>query len=342
MATDDEQKSEEKKSFRDVKEKMGGSLAGFRQYLTLRFAESFHLQRELHERPQTLPIKSSKWLWKETFKVLRADRNLWLGLGVLYLVIYAYLAAGTPSVNFAAARSTLDDPSAHVGGFIQIFSLTGSALSSSVQTNATNGPFYATFLTLIFALALVWAVRYVSAGKTVRIRDALYNGPTAFVSTIMLLLVMFAQVLPMTFGIYLYLAAKDAQIFSGGIVAMLMFLVLVMLSALSIYWICNTLLALVAVTIPGMYPGAALKATKELVAYRRFHVFLRILGYVVVVGLLWLVLLSIMVSLSFTVGFTTFMVNILRSFTLVTAIIYLYKLYRSLVDEQPETEQTAS
>ncbi|HEV2412274.1 MAG TPA: hypothetical protein VGS28_00520 [Candidatus Saccharimonadales bacterium] len=300
---------------------------------------SFKLDKH-NQRPLVLPVKPARWLIKETFALLKQEWRLFLGLGLLYVLIYAYIAAGTPGLSIATLRHTLQE--SKITGIAQIAATAGTAIDGSIQTNNSNGPFYATFLTITFSLATIWAVRHIIAGHTVRIRDALYNGTVSFISTSMLLVVLFLQMLPITFGVYLYIEAKANHILTGGVTDMVMFLVTALLTILSLYWLASTLLALVAVTLPGVYPGSALKAARDLAAYRRWHIVMRILSYVVIMALVWVVVLAITVSNPLTVIGAGFMINLLRGFTMITAVVYIYKLYRSLVDEADEQASSSS
>ena len=308
-------------------------LNGLKDIIGKTFAGSFRLDKQ-KERPIILPVKPARWLLKETYKVIKQEWRLFLGIGLIYAVIYAYIAIGSPGLNIAALRSGFEK--SRVTGIAQIAGTAGAALDGSIQTNATNGPFFATFLTITFALATIWAVRHIVAGHAIRIRDALYNGTVSFISTCMLLLLLFLQMLPATLGVFLYITARGDHVLTGGVVDMVMFLVVALLILLSLYWLASTSLALIAVTLPGVYPSSALRAAKDLAAYRRWHIIMRLIVYTIVMGLIWIVVISLTVSNPITVVASGFILNMLRGFTMITAVVYMYKLYRSLVDETDE------
>src|SRR5690606_852821 len=71
-------------------------------------------------------------------------------------------------------------------------------------------------------------------------------------------------------------AAMPTGLISEGVEAMLFWTVVILLMVLSLYWVTSTLIALVVVTLPGMYPLRALRTAHELVVGRRLRIVLRI------------------------------------------------------------------
>jgi hypothetical protein len=214
-----------------------------------------------------------------------------------------------------------------------VSSLTTAAFDATSSSNNPQGPLYGSLLTVLFGLCIIWALRQVLAGRSVRIRDALYNGPASLLSVVTILAVIFLQLLPLTFGAFMYTAGVATGIASNGLQHAALFVGASLLALLSCYWLSTSLIALMAASLPGMYPIAALKAAKELVGPRRWQLFQRILVFALLMALAWLVIIVAVVSNRVTIIFTTEVLDILRTLTLLASVVYLYKLYRSLVDE---------
>ena len=113
---------------------------------------------------------------------------------------------------------------------------------------------------------------------------------------------------------------------------MVIFIVAALSALLSCYWLSSTLIALMLATLPGMYPWHALLAAKDMVAYRRWQLFLKIAFFAVLVAVLWLVVVVITVSNPITRSVAPWIIDVLRGATLVVSVLFMYKLYRSLVD----------
>ena len=298
---------------------------------------SFRLTRRT-DVPQLPKIMTVRQLLKETWQLVATNRKLCFGIAAIYVVAYRFLAEGVGRINLADVQQALQDSSNHVSQFTGLTALTAAAFTSSSSTSDAQGKLYASLLTVIFILCMVWAVRQLLAGHRVKIRDALYNGPTSLIPFTTVLLLLFVQAIPMAFGIFLYGSARASGIAATGVENFVLFMVAALASILSSYWLSSTIIALVASTLPGMYPLAALRGAKELVIYRRWQIFLRILMFVLLVGVVWIVTVVLVVSNKITIGLSSFVVDMLRGVTLLFGTVYLYKLYRSLVDEEEEFE----
>lgn len=223
-------------------------------------------------------------------------------------------------------------------------------LISSVMSGTTS-PFgdgqsqvAAAFVGIMFWLVVVWIMRNIVAGKKVRLRDSLYNSGAPLISTMVISVVVFIQLLPVALVVIGYAAAtQTGLIAAGGVEAMVFWVAAGLLALMSIYWLSSTFIALVVVTLPGMYPFEALKIAGDLVIGRRLRIILRMLwagACVLVFSIVILLPLTLLDSwLSGLWGWyqavPTVPVAILLvgSVSLLWTISYIYLLYRRMVDD---------
>ncbi|HEY1085564.1 MAG TPA: hypothetical protein VGE34_02450 [Candidatus Saccharimonadales bacterium] len=202
---------------------------------------------------------------------------------------------------------------------------------------------FAVFIGLLTWLALVWLLRAQLAGQTPRLRDALYNSGAPIVSTTLLFLLLLLQALPAAIAIIAYTAAVSTGFLSSGVVAMVFFLVVFLSVVLSLYLVTSTFLALVVVTLPGMYPWRALRTAGDLVVGRRLRILLRLIWMAVTIAILWIlamipiVLLASWLQNTFTqiasVPIVPACLVVASSAATIFAAAYVYLLYRKVVDD---------
>lgn len=291
---------------------------------------SFRLARR-EDKPVVAKLPSIWWLLKDSLRFIKHYWKLFLGLGFVYLLLYKVMVLGFARVDVAGVREALRSIDESTVG--QLGTLYSTAVGTDLIAQDAQANAYANLLTILFILILFWAMRKVSLRREIRIRDALYNGTNGFFSFMTVLLIVGCQAIPMLLGIFMYGTAKTNGIVNGGVEDLTLFVAAVGLTTISLYWFMNSLFSLIAVTLPGMYPLAAVRATKDLVAYRRFAIFLRILGGVVAVLAVWVVALLLIAWSGIAAFIAPEIADVLRSLTLVFSVVYMYKLYRSLFPE---------
>jgi hypothetical protein len=146
-----------------------------------------------------------------------------------------------------------------------------------------------------------------------------------------MLLIMLAliQLIPFALGGGLYSVVKAQGVTVNGFEDLIFVGIWVLLSTLSAFWLTNTIMALYAVTIPGVYPLQALRATKKLVAHRRWFVFRKILFLPVVLTIVFGALFLFLIEVARGTVFWYLDVAYIAILPLVH--VYLYQLYRSLL-----------
>ena len=115
------------------------------------------------------------------------------------------------------------------------------------------------------------------------------------------------------------------------------------LAALSAYWITSTALAMVVVTLPGMYPLRALRIAGDMVVGRRLRILYRLLWMTVITVLAWVILLIpfIMIDMGLKAWIPAIdwlpivpvVVLILGTISFIWMTTYVYLLYRGIVDD---------
>jgi hypothetical protein len=124
---------------------------------------------------------------------------------------------------------------------------------------------------------------------------------------------------------------------------MLFWVFAITVATLVLYWITSTLIALVVVTLPGMYPFRALKVSGDLVMGRRLRIMYRWLWAGLVVVLAWAVVMIPVILLDTALKSTwpsiqnvpivPYIGALMSSATVIWLAAYVYLLYRRIVDD---------
>lgn len=317
-------------------------------YLKRRPHRSFRLTRRRdYARSLALP-----GYWQFTAYVGRVLRTHIKLFGLLVL-IYAALTAALVGVTSEEAYSELtgiirasgeETATGNWGAVEQSSVVFLSAISGGLSAEAdASKQAYAGLIGLLTWLTTVWLLRAILAGQRPRLRDGLYNAGAPIVPTFLISLVLIVQLLPLALVGLGYGAATASGLLEGGVEAMLFWLASALLVALSLYWATSTLLALVVVTLPGMYPMQALRTAGDLVVGRRVRILLRLLWAGVLVLALWALIMLplIMVDawLKAAVPVLAWLpivpvsLLILSSATVIVVAAYVYLLYRKVVED---------
>jgi len=110
----------------------------------------------------------------------------------------------------------------------------------------------------------------------------------------------------------------------------------ILLCVLSLYWLAGTLVALVVVTLPQMYPWRAIRIAGELAIWRRTRLLGHTLALAGLLLLMWVIILLPVLLLDTVLKWewlplVPFAVQALSAFSVVFGATYVYKLYRSML-----------
>ena len=186
-------------------------------------------------------------------------------------------------------------------------------------------------------------MRALMAGGKPKLRDGLYNAAAPFLSTLLVSFVVVLQLLPVALAAIGFSAASATGLFDGGVEAMLFWVGAGMLGMLSLYWITSSLIALVVITLPGMYPLQALRTAGDLVVGRRIRILLRIAWMLLLIAVAWVVVVvpvilfdSWLKSLWPAIAWLPIVpvtMLVMASLTVLWGAAYIYVLYRKVVDD---------
>ena len=187
-------------------------------------------------------------------------------------------------------------------------------------------------------LVSIFLTRHLMAGEKLKVRDAMYNALSPLASLLVVLVVMAVQLLPMLILLVAYSSAVETNLFSnaGHTIGFALFSVVML--ALEWYLLPSSVMASVAVSAPGLYPGVALRTAGELIRGKRVRFWLASLVLMMVLAVICGVIVApviVMVVLG-RWGITTVAVQILVSVAVVLATelsaVYYYIYYREMLD----------
>lgn len=322
--------------------------SSFSAYQKRRPHKSFRMTRRRdYARSLALP-----GYWAFTVYVWRtfaAHKRLFLGLVLIYAVLEA-IFVGLASQDLYSQLSALLD-NTNDGTFSGIWGSVGQAgllllsgMSGGLTPEMTEAQqIYSVIIFLLIWLTTVWLLRAVLGGSRPRIRDGLYNAGAPIVPTAIIMAVLVLQLLPVTIGVIIMNAAITTHLFDSGILAMLGSVIVALLTIISMYLVTSTIIALVVVTLPGMYPLQALRTSGDLVIGRRIRILLRI-GWALLGAILsWsvVVLAAILIDRGIKhllpaidwLPFVPAIIALMSSIITVWVAGYVYLLYRKVVED---------
>lgn len=287
---------------------------------------SFRLQKKIRAESRYVP--SAKELFSQSFLLIIKNWPLFVGIMLVHGALYALLVKTTATLDISSLQNSVKEVfGSEVGTASGTASLVGAVLGSPRKVE--SGGFVVTFLVITTSLIYVWAARERINGAVIRVRDALFNGLGPLAGVFTILLFMGIQLVPFGIATFFYTSARSNALFASGFEDLFFFMITFFSGLVSFYFLTSSIIALYAAALPGVYPLRALKAAKELVAFRRLSIFRRVLSLAVLISLTYLVLLVIVVRLFPDRTYTfidTYQIAIIPFIN-----VYLYKLYRALL-----------
>lgn len=283
------------------------------------------------------------------FHTLWENKRLFGLLTLVYAVLSGFIVGVASQDVYTQLGDTLKETGGDIfegnmGQIGQAGLLLAATISGGANATPTEGQqIYGAIFVLLAWLTTVWLLRNTLAGHAVRLRDGIYNAGAPIVATFFVAIVLIIQLLPLGLAFLGYSAAVSSGLLSGGVAAMVFWMVASLLAVLSLYWVTSTIIALVIVTLPGMYPMRALRTAGDLVIGRRLRILLRLLWMLLGIVVIWaVVMIPIVIFDTWIKGvwpaianFPTIPLVLLAasSVTVVWAAGYVYLLYRKVVDD---------
>lgn len=230
-------------------------------------------------------------------RTLLKNKKVFLLLALTYAIVTAIMVGIASQATYTTLTDTISQTSgnlftSNLGAFGRAGLLLMAAVSGGINgTLSTVQQVYAVIILLMSWLTTVWLLRNILAGHKVKLRDGLYNASAPLLSTFLVAIVMLVQLIPVAIALIGYSAAQTTGLLSGGVEAMLFWIAAGLLMLLSLYLITSTFIALVVVTLPGMYPMQALRTAGDLVIGRRIRILLRLLWMGLGVVIAWVIVM---------------------------------------------------
>ncbi len=287
-------------------------------------------------------------------QVLWTNKRLMGGVAIVYAVLAATFA------NFASqeAYTQLSDLLKATGGELLTGEWGAIGSASILLASGLLGSFtqiglsddqkalvgvFSTIVSLLVWLTTVWLLRAILAGQKPKLRQGIYNAGAPIVSSFLVFLILVIQMLPFALGLLVINTAAAAGFLEGGVESMIFVVASGLLMVLSLYWATSTFLALVVVTLPGMYPMRAMKTAGDLVIGRRLRILLRLLWLSLMMLILWSVIMIPVILLDSWfkqmwpvinwIPLVPVVLLLVSSFVIVWSASYIYLLYRKVVED---------
>lgn len=318
------------------------------EFLSRRPHRSFRLTRR-RDYTRSLKLPGYFALTGQVFKTIWSNRKSFLAIVLIYCTTSALLIGISPQETFSDLRDNLSEIGQNVadGGFSSVTEsaiLASSTLFGSLTPELSEAQqVYLAIMGLLTWLAVVWMLRQRLAGRPATLRDVLYNSGAPIIPTGIISLVFILQLLPVAIVAIGYAAASSTGLIDGGVEAMMFWLAATGLICLSIYWITATALALVVITLPGMYPMRALRIAGDMVVGRRVRILMRLSWMALLIVAMWFIFMTIAILIDTGVKsllpvlswvpIVPAAVLILGSLSLLLSAVYVYLLYRRIVDD---------
>lgn len=284
----------------------------------------------------------------DTFAIIFKNWKLFLPLIIISVIFNVVLVGLMSEQTYVEFQKALDATNAQTGGGeIGNFAKAGLLLISTVTTGGLTGglgeaqTIFAVIVFLIIWLVTIYLLRHRLAERPVKLRDGFYNALTPLLSTFVVFLVAVIQAVPLLIVIFTYSAAVQTGFLATPFYALVYFIFAAALITLSGYLLSSTLVALVAVTAPGLYPMTALKTASDLMAGRRIRFIIRLIFLLLVLAVVWVVIMLPLITLdlwlkglwSWLEGFpfVSILLLIMTCFTFVYVSAYLYLYYRRML-----------
>ncbi|HBO64363.1 TPA: hypothetical protein DD425_00180 [Candidatus Saccharibacteria bacterium] len=303
-------------------------------------------RRRDYVRPIVLPGNIA--FTHSVFQTVGRNWRLFLPLAVIYVVLYGLLVGLSSQAVYADLSATMQELGGEAFGgdwdaVSQVGALFLSVMTSGLGVELTEAQqLFAVLLTLMVWLTVVWLLRNRMAGHSVKLRDGLYSAGAPIFASIVVVVIMLVQLIPVALAAIGYAAAASTGILDGGVEAMLFWIAAGLLTLLSLYWVSSSLFALVIITLPGMYPVKALKSSADIIFGRRIKLLLRMLWMVLVILITWAVVLIPFIALDIWlksiwpqiewIPVIPILLVILSALTVIWTSVYVYLLYRRVVD----------
>ena len=305
--------------------------------------------REDYQRPLKAPglVAHSN----STMKIIFKNWKLFLLL-TIFIVICNIIFVGMMSQDtYEAVQQSLDESYAALkeGGVMGHFAKSGMLLLSTVTSGGlTKGMtevqmVFAIFFTAVTWLVTIYYLRHLLAGNKPKFRDGIFNALSPLMSSLCILALIYIHALPIIICTIVYSSAIQTGFLSTPLYAFLFWLFCGLLGLLSFYLLPVSITALVAISVPGMYPMTAIHAATDLLQGRRTKMIIRVVFLVLYLAVLWVVVMLPLMWLDLVlkenfeifegIPFAPLCLQVMTTFSIIYATSYIYLYYRRMLDD---------
>lgn len=291
--------------------------------------KSFRMQKRI-KHPSAGKLPSSYRLFRQSLVILRSNWRIFGAIALVYVLLLVVLANGiNAQIDVKESRDVLNEffdggTAKLTTGFTLLSIMIGTSANIAEAASA-----YRSIITVLLSLVVIWTLRQVVAGKTVRVSDAFYKSSYPFIQFLLVLLAVGLQFIPMAIGMSLYNLAFNNGLASTVPEQFVWFTLIFLLILLSLYMATASLFALYIVTLPDTRPMVALRSARELVHLRRWTVMRKLLALPIV-----LIIVTVVIMMPFLLYITAlaqWVFIFLGGFILLISHTYVYNLYRKLL-----------
>ena len=283
-----------------------------------------------------------------TFKVIFKNWKLFLPLILMSAAMAVLFIGLMKESTYQQFKEILDQTSEELGvGKIGNFLKSGLLLTSTITSgglsseNSETAPVFVALIFLIIWLTTIYFLRHKMAKHKVKFRDGIYNAMTPLISTFVILVIALIQCIPIFVLIIAYSAAVETEFLTMPFYALVFFIFAVLMILISGYLLSSTLIAMVAVSAPGLYPLIAMHAASDLMGSRRTKFVIRLIVLVLALIIMWAVVMIPLIlfdlwmkQFEWTVGvpFIPVCLLLMTCFTGVYISAYMYLYYRWMLE----------
>lgn len=346
-----------KESKRSAMQKFARPFVNF--YASLRTRQANFLRRRPHrsfkltkrrDYRRSLALPGYFAFTLEVARLLWRHKAMFVVLGIVYVLLtLAFQLLGSQE-TYSSLRSLLDttEPEGLLEGVTGEVGRAGLLLMSLVSVGISgqlseSQQIAAVLLVLYMWMTVIWLLRNLLADKKVKVRDGIYSAGAPIVPTFLMFFIVLVQLLPAAFAVIVVSAGLQSGFIAQGAPAMAAGLALALIVVGTLYWVVSTCIALVVITLPGMYPLRALTIAGDLVIGRRLRLLLRFVWLAVTVIAWWVVVMIPVIIFDNAIKnwieqiewmpIVPVVMLFMVTLTLVWVPTYVYLLYRKVVDD---------
>ncbi len=338
-----------KQSLQETKAKLQTKWRNFRGEKSNHHKSFRRSYREDYVRPTRTPGLLQHAM--TTFQIMFKHWRTFLPFIAVMVVMYIALVGLLSEDLYQQFQESIDETSAELAqGNIGNFAKAGLLLLSTITTGGLDsgmGEVQMVFMLILFLvmwLTTIYLMRHFMNGGKPKLRDALYNALGPLISTLLVFVVIFIQAIPIMLVVITYSAAVATGFLNTPFYALVYFIFATLMVLISAYLLSSSIIALVAITAPGMYPMKALFSASDIMAGRRVKFIVRIIYMLIVIALIYAIVMTPIILLDlwlksmwewiYGVPIVPFFLLVVTCFVFIYGTIYIYRYYRWLLDYQ--------